>query len=188
MLRTSKSVIALAFVCSVLVSGCALRSGSAYREDIIEERPQEASSVVLYRRADVGGDVFDPGATPPGVPGSFGWGNHHVAIGFASDTDNVNNGVNSTLRSVTFTFDLLSSEADLLAAVENGGGLVGDGSLAMHVQAIGVAGGSDWYYNGNGGGDPGDPIPEPATMLLLGLGAAGAGAARRRRRKVHVTE
>jgi len=121
------------------------------------------------------GVVFAQGANPGNLPsGNNANPAFQTTAGFSADSSPpaAPNGVNTASEWVTITFALINGKtyADTLAALADGTLRVG-----LHVQAIGVAGGSDSFIH----------VPEPGFYGLLSMGLAGLGFfAMRRRRSV----
>lgn len=109
-----------------------------------------------------GGVAFSALATPGNLPGGNTASPPFVTTGgFSLDSSAPGvsaNGVDASTEWVAVLFNLQGSQtfADTIAALNDGSLRIG-----LHVQAIGITGGSDSYVN---------RIPEPGTVLLLGSG------------------
>lgn len=128
------------------------------------------------------GVAFSSPATPSNLPG----GNNAVppfvtTNGFSADSDSPGitaNGINNAGEWLGILFNLQTGKSytDVINELNNGSLRIG-----IHVQAIGIAGGSDSFIH-DYSGHP-EPIPEPGTFLLLGTGLLGLAAFRYRRSK-----
>jgi PEP-CTERM motif len=133
--------------------------------DIYWEASPLTSAIAV---TDSGAGVsFSFGAAPPNPGGGAGWNAEFAAD---SDAPTSSNGVNP-FEWVQFTFGYTGSFASLLDSFSTT-----DSHVALHVQAIGTSGNSDWMQTTT------PPIPEPSTyaLMLAGLGAVGFMARRRR--------
>jgi hypothetical protein len=123
------------------------------------------------------GVSFDNPASPGNLPGGNLASPAFVTTAdFSADSDSpvMANGVNPG-EYVEIYFNLQGTQtwADTIASLNNGSLRIG-----LHVQAIGLPGGSDSYVNTP---NDGSTVPEPGTMILLGLGLLGLGITSRKR-------
>jgi hypothetical protein len=128
------------------------------------------------------GVVFDTPATPGDLPGrNLASPQFETTANFSVDSNNpiMANGVNTASEWVAITFSLINGKtyADTLFALDSG-----DLRIGLHVQAIGLQGGSDSYINNPEGGVV-PPVPLPAAFWLIGAGLVRLGFYSRRRRQ-----
>ena len=113
------------------------------------------------------GVSFSWGASPPNPGGGAGW---NAEFDADSNFPTAFNGVNPG-EWVRFVFNYSGTFASLLGGINDN-----SSHVALHVQAIGTSGESDWIQTTT------PPVPEPETyaLMLAGLGVVGFMARRRR--------
>src|SRR5262245_39436002 len=139
------------------------------------------------------GVAFTAPASPANLPGGNGNPiNFQTSQNFSAESDMpvMANGVDSSSEWVSIVFNLINGKTydDTIDAIQWGLDHPNNSTdglrIGIHVQAIGLTGGSDSYINGDHPpGNDDQSVPEPLSLAIWSLGLGCVGLVGMRRRK-----